>query len=873
MINKQQLTSNEQQAIPRRSRKTKKSVILIDRLATAVISVGGVLVIVAVMGIMVFLATAVVPLFQGAKVNASISYKLPLADNPLLFAEIDDYLSVGMILSKNGVLTTFHAPTGKKMFEEQVIASKSEITAFSRSLRGGYVAVGFANGEVSLGNLSFKISFLNIEDVPEEFKNLDPGKSVVVGKGVLERAPEGQFRKIEEHVEFVPPVKLGAGDAPIVLIDYKPLGDQTEELVGLKADGQFLLSKVQKKKNLVTGKVTTRLDEWEIPYEATQDLPTKLLLTDRGDQIYLAWKEGTLLRYDLRNLQKPVVAEKTDIVAGEKDTLTNLKFMIGDQSLVSTDSTGKVLIWFRVEKGSEARGKDGYELVSAKVLKAHQSSVSALAVSPRDKNLITATSDGEVFLHHMTSEQFLLGLSTPSKEEILTVQLAPKLDGIFAIDKSSRGYLWKIYNPHPETTFHSIFGKVWYEGYPEPTYTWQSSSGTDDFEPKLSLIPLAFGTFKATLYSLLFAVPIAIMAAVYTSEFLDKKLRAIIKPEIEMMASLPSVVLGFIAALVLAPFIENWVLSTLFAFGIAPIVLLLAGYAWQLIPQKLTLRLAGAPQFVIMAVTLVIGFNLASHVGLLVEGSVFEGDFKAWLSGRTGTGTPLWFVLFLPFSLLAVFLIKKWYVDGWVREKTSDANQFTTGLIEFVSISLIFITSGLLSYLLGSLLTSFGFDLRGELVGTYAQRNTLIVGFVMGFAVIPIIYTITEDALAAVPEPLRAASLGCGATRWQTAMRVIIPTAASGIFSAIMIGLGRAVGETMIVVMAAGNTPVLDLNIFSGLRTLSANIAVELPEAVKDSTLYRMLFLAALLLFVMTFTVNTVAEIVRLRYRKKAYQL
>ena len=104
-------------------------------------------------------------------------------------------------------------------------------------------------------------------------------------------------------------------------------------------------------------------------------------------------------------------------------------------------------------------------------------------------------------------------------------------------------------------------------------------------------------------------------------------------------------------------------------------------------------------------------------------------------------------------------------------------------------------------------------------------------------------------------------------------MRIIIPTAMSGLFSAMMIGLGRAVGETMIVLMAAGNTPVMDLNIFNGFRTLSANIAVELPEAVKDSTHYRMLFLAALSLFALTFVLNTVAEIVRLRFRKRAFQL
>lgn len=173
----------------------------------------------------------------------------------------------------------------------------------------------------------------------------------------------------------------------------------------------------------------------------------------------------------------------------------------------------------------------------------------------------------------------------------------------------------------------------------------------------------------------------------------------------------------------------------------------------------------------------------------------------------------------------------------------------------------------------GLLLDAIGWDLRGTLVDTYVQRNAMIVGFIMGFAIIPIIYTISDDALSSVPESLRAASLGAGATPWQTAVRVIIPTALSGLFSAMMIGLGRAVGETMIVLMAAGNTPVMEWNVFNGFRTLSANIAVELPEAVRDSTHYRMLFLAALSLFALTFVLNTIAEVVRLRFRKRAFQL
>jgi phosphate transport system permease protein len=152
---------------------------------------------------------------------------------------------------------------------------------------------------------------------------------------------------------------------------------------------------------------------------------------------------------------------------------------------------------------------------------------------------------------------------------------------------------------------------------------------------------------------------------------------------------------------------------------------------------------------------------------------------------------------------------------------------------------------------------------------TYDQRNCLVVGIAMGFAVIPIIFTISEDAFSTVPSSLRAASLALGATRWQTAIRVIVPTASPGVFSAVMIGFGRAVGETMIVLMATGNTPVMEWSIFNGIRTLSANIAVEIPEAPHGGTLYRTLFLAALLLFAMTFVINTIAEVIRQRLRER----
>ncbi|MCY1432285.1 Phosphate transport system permease protein PstC 1 [compost metagenome] len=167
----------------------------------------------------------------------------------------------------------------------------------------------------------------------------------------------------------------------------------------------------------------------------------------------------------------------------------------------------------------------------------------------------------------------------------------------------------------------------------------------------------------------------------------------------------------------------------------------------------------------------------------------------------------------------------------------------------------------------------FGGDMRmwisHDLGITYDQRNALVVGLAMGFAVIPNIYSIAEDAVFSVPRGLTLGSLALGATPWQTMTRVVILTASPGIFSALMIGMGRAVGETMIVLMATGNTPVMEMNLFEGLRTLAANVAVEMPESEVGGSHYRVLFLSALVLLLFTFVMNTLAELIRQRLRKK----
>jgi phosphate transport system permease protein len=281
----------------------------------------------------------------------------------------------------------------------------------------------------------------------------------------------------------------------------------------------------------------------------------------------------------------------------------------------------------------------------------------------------------------------------------------------------------------------------------------------------------------------------------------------------------------------------------------------------------------GWPRFLAIFLMLVPGVLLAVPVGALIESTFFSGDIQAWLDGRVGSGVGGWMIPLFPGALLATAVVGGRLLGPWMRNLTAGWDRHRCALFDLGRFLVAAAVALGLAWVLSLALAGMGFDPRGSYLDTYVQRNALVVGLVMGFAIIPIIYTIAEDALSSVPEHLRLASLGAGATPWQTAVRVIVPTAMSGLFSALMIGLGRAVGETMIVLMATGNTPVMNWNVFSGFRTLSANIAVELPEAVRNSTHYRTLFLAALCLFVMTFALNTVAEVIRQRFRKRAFQL
>ncbi len=408
-----------------------------------------------------------------------------------------------------------------------------------------------------------------------------------------------------------------------------------------------------------------------------------------------------------------------------------------------------------------------------------------LASEQRRKGFVAVDANNTAHLAYTTSNRVLTSIDFDAMPKLLV--FSPRADRLVTY-QADQIQTYAIQNAHPEISWNSLWGKVWYEGYEEPVFSWQSSSADTDFEAKFSLTPLLFGTLKAAFYAMIFAIPIAVAGAVYTANFMSPGMRAWVKPGIEIMAALPTVILGFLAGLWLAPIVEDHLTSVLLCVIVLPIGMLLFATLWSRMPSKVLSACDG--WFAAIAVPVLVFFTwITLEFDQPLANLFFSGDAKTWMYEKLGL--------------------------------------------------------------------------------EYDQRNALIIGIAMGLAVIPTIFSIAEDAIYGVPQHLVHGSLALGATRWQTLVRVVLLTASPGIFSAIMIGFGRAVGETMIVLMATGNTPIMDLNLFQGMRTFAANIAVEMPESEANSTHFRILFLMALVLFFITFMFNTVAEIVRNRLRTR----
>jgi phosphate transport system permease protein len=906
--------SQEQRDRPLPDRfRPRRRVLLIDRIAESVITLGGLGVIAAVLGIIAYLAWVVYPLTQPGHVEPAGEIAFGGASS---IAMVDEYERIAAVAGPLGVLRVVSIQTGE-VLNDTIELGPIEHASYSPG--SGFVVMARPDASLDLGTLSYEAKVLRPSNLPEGVGDLVVGGIAPIEGGIIERTGEEQFRRITVGYEEMSRIEAPESASPVIALDSEEFG-RDKVVAVIRADGSGSVMIVTTRRSLVGGNSSARVRTLPIELIKQENQPIGVVLLDSGSELVIVGADGRADRY-ARDGSAYVFAETTALT-DEAQSVTVVTPLLGRNTILVGTDDGQVLTWMLTREGTDEGGSRS--LVRVKEFRIADQPVTRISTSQRDRTFIAADAGGTIRLWHATSGKLVGEAQADASPR--SVLISPKLDGFYAIGEQTMSG-WHLKPGHPTVTMRSLFLSVWYEGDHEPSLVYQSTAADDAAEPKLSITPLIFGTLKATVFAMIFAVPIAVMAAIYSSEFLPRRLRSRVKPTVEMMASLPSVVLGFIAAMVLAPFVRDHLSAVLVGLVVVPVAILVAASVWPMLPGTLAWRLPQWVQLSFIALACVVGVLLSTAVGPAIDRALFsvteaeravlagevvpveqapawtEGKthftlsernrlraeglyiyddeivrpvdvpgevpetserspFKVWLNGMIGSPMPGWVALLFVPSLAIAGMITM----GAGRQSAAKwlpLARVVASVVLAIPIAMV----------LARLCVALGWDARESVLGTFTQRNTFVVGVIMGFAIIPIIFTLSDDAMQSVPNSLRSASLGTGATQWQTTIRIVLPVAASGIFSAIMIGLGRAAGETMIVLMATGNTPVMDWNIFGGLRTLSANIAVELPEADRGGTHYRVLFLCGVVLFAITFVVNTSAEIIRQHFRKRSAML
>jgi len=727
-----------------------------DHAARGVVGTAGIGVIIALATIFVYLFSEVTALFTGADMDEPVQYEMPgFGEADTLYLATERYLAVAARFTSEGHVIFFSPETGEVLRTEVLdIPLGVEVTSFATGEpRSGLAAFGLSDGTAIVVKHEYDISY------PDNERLVTPKVTYPLDKE---------------------PVRVSDTSMAIRNIAVQE-GSRGFALVSELADGSLNYARYEARRSFMSGDVELT--------RSIHDLPTppytvsRMLVDITLRNLIIGDEQGNLHYYNIHRPEQAELMDSASVIEGVEGGVTSLEYLLGTVSIVVGGADGSLSQWFLVRDENNIG-----RLTRIREFDSHPGAITHIFPEYARKGFLVGDDSGHIGLHYATSAR-TLRIDAVSEQAIDRVALAPRNDGFFFTDSPDRLSFGNMSNPHPEISFSALWNRVWYEGRQEPEYVWQSSSATDEFEPKFSFVPLSVGTLKAAFYAMLFAMPLAIMGAIYSAYFMTPKLRGVVKPTIEIMEALPTVILGFLAGLWMAPFVENNLPAVFSVFILMPVLMLLTAVIWTRgVPVSLRERVPpGWEAAILVPVVLITGWICVQSSPWL-EVALFDGDMRQW-----------------------------------------------------------FTEQGI----------------------AYDQRNALVVGFAMGFAVIPTIFSIAEDAIFNVPKHLTQGSLALGATPWQTMIGVVLLTASPGIFSAVMIGFGRAVGETMIVLMATGNSPVVNFNIFEGMRTLSANIAVEMGEAARGGSHYRILFLAALVLFMATFLLNTVAEIVRQRLRKK----
>ena len=730
--------------------------LLIDSLVKYVMTFGGISVIVAISLIFFYLASVSYPLFKPVEVTDWNSYKVPGGTSAhTLYLSSEEQRAIGARFTDNGEVHFFNMHNGAPCGDVKI------------KIPAGVTVTSFAVGDPSEYIASYGLS---------------DGRAVVVKQTYTVTFDTANKRVIQPAIEYPlgeEPLVLDKAGSAIQKMAIQSKGDAST-IVALTRDGRLLLSGLTATKNLLTDEA--QVESLSSTIEGVTGDIQDIIIEVKQRELYIGHGGKFVTHFDISDKSQPRLIQKQQVVAdGEK--LTALNILSGGFSLILGTDKGNLSQWFLVRDPN-----NNYKLTHIRDFKPMLGQVNTLIPEYFRKGFIAADSQGSVGLYYATSQR-LLWRDSVGKGEIIAAGITPRANGLEIQSADGNLYVANVKNEFPEVSFSSLWQKVWYESYDKPEFIWQSAASTNDFEPKFSLSPLTLGTLKAAFYAMLLATPLALLSAIYGGYFMSPKMRTWAKPSIEIMEALPTVILGFLAGLWLAPLVENNLAGILLSFVLVPSIIMLAALFWHFLPENLTNRVRTGWEAALLMPVVILGIWLAFDLGHPIEAYFFGGDMPHWFTTQMG----------IP----------------------------------------------------------------------YEQRNSLVVGIAMGFAVTPTIFSIAEDAIFSVPKHLTTGSLALGATPWQTLKNVVLLTASPGIFSGVMIGMGRAVGETMIVLMATGNTAVMDLSLFTGFRTLAANVGVEMPEAAVGTTHFRLLFVCALVLFAFTFIVNTLAELIRERLRTK----
>lgn len=894
----------------RRLKRTPWRVKFLDSLSSQVITVGGIGTILAVLLVVAVLLVNVVPLVSKASIGQPRKVALPSSiENAILF-QSDEYESLYWIVRDSGQVDILDSKQGTLLRSERlepfegVVASKldqnseqsdasdvtndtllkivsasefqSETDSDDTSVTITGALLGLSNGDLLALEIGIKTDYQNFSSYDASIQSDLQDRSSFVNDGnILQLLPDNLVRV--QSIGFIQTSDVIATlDSPPTTIDGRRTSKKRGSKKLLTYDwaaatttsihaGQLELSSSRMSRKPKSKSYDTSL---ELP-AITDDQVVGLQLNSQGSALYVADSGRRVTRVLLDESESPRVDQWAETRTNGTNRQTTR--LLGNDTILVADNQGSLFGIFTSRGDSGEVAATGEQLHVAHQIDFGQNELQHIAASSMNRIVAAVDRDGAGGVAFVPTDEIMVPLAIDFDEPIQSLSFTPRADALLVL--GSNTIVSYPFDPgYPEASFKSLFQPVWYEGYSSPRYIWQSSAATVSAESKLSMMPLVFGTLKATLYTMLISVPLALMAAIYTSEFMRPKWRSRVKPVIELMASIPSVVLGFVAALLFAPLLRENLVESLWAICLLPIFFLAASAIWSLLPNSSMIRYEWL-RIPVLTVAFFAAIAVAWLTGSTLESWLFGESLVDWLSNRDENAMIGWFMMLLPVAVLLVVMTNFFVLSDSLRALSvrmlpRNFAMFNIGRYVVMGLAVV-----LLAFLFATILTTFFGDLRGTFFDQYQERNALLVGVILGFAVIPIIYTISEDALQSVPQHLRSASLGCGATPWQTTVRIVIPTAMSGLFSAVMVGFGRAIGETMVVLMAAGNTPIMDLNPFSGYRTLSATLATELPEAARGSTHFRTLFLAALLLFVFALIANTAAEYVRLRFRKRAYQL